>query len=51
MYEQSRRLARQADRPNVTLHILPLNSQHMIFGESFVPETAGSYWADIWPVR
>src|SRR5215469_14394699 len=28
MYEQLRRLVQEADRPNVALHILPLNSQH-----------------------
>lgn len=36
MYEQLRRLAQDADRPNVSLHILPLNAQHTVFGESFV---------------
>jgi transcriptional regulator with XRE-family HTH domain len=36
MYEQLRRLALEADRPNVTLRILPLNAQHSVFGESFV---------------
>jgi transcriptional regulator with XRE-family HTH domain len=36
MYEQLRRLAREADRPNVTLQILPLDGQHTVFGESFV---------------
>jgi transcriptional regulator with XRE-family HTH domain len=36
MYEQLQRLAREADRPNVTLQILPLDSQHPVFGESFV---------------
>jgi len=36
MYEQLQRLAYEADRPNVTLQILPLDSQHTIFGESFV---------------
>ena len=36
MYEQLKRLAREADRPNVTLRILPLDSQHPVFGESFV---------------
>jgi transcriptional regulator with XRE-family HTH domain len=36
MYDQLRRLAREADRPNVTLQILPLNAQHTITGESFV---------------
>jgi transcriptional regulator with XRE-family HTH domain len=36
MYEQLQRLAREVDRPNVTLRILPLDSQHPVFGESFV---------------
>lgn len=27
---------READRPNLTLRILPLDAQHTIFGESFV---------------
>ena len=36
MYEQLQRLAREADRPNLTLRILPLGAQHTVFGESFV---------------
>jgi transcriptional regulator with XRE-family HTH domain len=36
MYEQLQRLAREADRPNLTLQILPLDAQHTIFGGSFV---------------
>ncbi len=36
MYEQLQHLARAADRPNVTLQILPLDAQHRVFGESFV---------------
>jgi transcriptional regulator with XRE-family HTH domain len=36
MYEQLLRLAREADRPNLTLQILPLDAQHTVFGESFV---------------
>jgi transcriptional regulator with XRE-family HTH domain len=36
MYEQLQRLAEEAERPNLTLQILPLNAQHMVFGESFV---------------
>jgi transcriptional regulator with XRE-family HTH domain len=36
MYEQLQRLAREAERPNLTLQILPLNAEHIIFGESFV---------------
>jgi transcriptional regulator with XRE-family HTH domain len=36
MYEQLQRLAQESDRPNLTLRILPLDAQHMVFGESFV---------------
>jgi transcriptional regulator with XRE-family HTH domain len=36
MYEQLQRLVHEADRPNLTLQILPLDAQHMVFGESFV---------------
>ena len=36
MYEQLQRLAREADRQNLTLRILPLGAQHTVFGESFV---------------
>ena len=36
MFEQLQRLAREAERPNLTLQILPLHAQHTIFGESFV---------------
>jgi transcriptional regulator with XRE-family HTH domain len=36
MYEQLQRLAKEAEKPNVSLQILPLNSQHSVFGESFV---------------
>jgi transcriptional regulator with XRE-family HTH domain len=36
MYEQLQRLARDADRPDLTLQILPLDVQHIIFGASFV---------------
>ncbi len=36
MYEQLQRLAREADRPNLTLQILPLDAQQIAFGESFV---------------
>jgi len=36
MYEQLQQLIREADRPNLTLRILPLNAQHTVFGESFV---------------
>jgi transcriptional regulator with XRE-family HTH domain len=36
MYEQLQRLARDADRPNVTVHVLPLDGPHTVFAESFV---------------
>jgi transcriptional regulator with XRE-family HTH domain len=36
MYEQLQHLARAADRPNLALQILPLDTQHTVFGESFV---------------
>jgi transcriptional regulator with XRE-family HTH domain len=36
MYEQLQRLAREADRPNLSMRILPLSAQHTVFGESFV---------------
>jgi transcriptional regulator with XRE-family HTH domain len=36
MYEQLQRLAHEADRPSVTLQILPLDARHTVFGESFV---------------
>ena len=36
MYEQLQRLVQEADRPNLTLQVLPLSAQHMVFGESFV---------------
>jgi transcriptional regulator with XRE-family HTH domain len=36
MYEQLQRLVQDADRPNLTLRVLPLDAQHIIFGESFV---------------
>ena len=36
MYEQLQRLALEADRPNLTVQILPLDAQHRVFGESFV---------------
>jgi transcriptional regulator with XRE-family HTH domain len=36
MYEQLQRLAKEAERPNLTLQILPLDAQHTVFGESFV---------------
>jgi transcriptional regulator with XRE-family HTH domain len=36
MRDQLQRLAREAERPNLTLRILPLSAQHTVFGESFV---------------
>ena len=36
MYEQLQRLVLEADRPNLTLQVLPLDAQHTVFGESFV---------------
>jgi len=36
MYEQLQRLARDAERPNVTLQILPMDAAHTVFVESFV---------------
>jgi transcriptional regulator with XRE-family HTH domain len=36
MYEQLQHLVREAERPNLTLQILPLDAQHTVFGESFV---------------
>jgi len=36
MYEQLQHLVREADRPNLTVQILPLDAQHRVFGESFV---------------
>ena len=36
MFEQLQRLATEADRPNLTLQIVPLDAQHTFFGESFV---------------
>jgi transcriptional regulator with XRE-family HTH domain len=42
MYEQLQRLAREADRPNLTLQILPLGAQHTVFGGSFVIVSFGS---------
>jgi transcriptional regulator with XRE-family HTH domain len=36
MYEQLQRLIQEADRPNLTLQILPLSARHTVFGESFV---------------
>jgi transcriptional regulator with XRE-family HTH domain len=42
MYEQLQRLAREAERPNVTIQILRLDTQHTVFGESFVIFRFGS---------
>ncbi len=36
MHQQLQRLAHEADRPNVTLQILPLDGPHTVFVESFV---------------
>jgi transcriptional regulator with XRE-family HTH domain len=36
MYDQLQKLVKEADRPNLTLQILPLDAQHSVFGESFV---------------
>lgn len=36
MYEQLQRLARDAERPGVTLRILPLNAHHVLFGAPYV---------------
>jgi transcriptional regulator with XRE-family HTH domain len=36
MHEQLQRLVSEADRPNITLQILPLDARHTVFGESFV---------------
>ena len=36
MFEQLQRLARDADRPNVRLQVLPLDRPHTVFVESFV---------------
>jgi len=36
MHDQLKRLIHEAERPNVSLRILPLNGQHSVFGESFV---------------
>ena len=36
MYEQLQRLAQEAEKPNITVQILPLDTQHTVFGESFV---------------
>jgi len=36
MREQLQRLVREADRPNLTLRILPLDAPHAVFGGSFV---------------
>jgi len=42
MYEQLQRLVREADRPNLTLQILPLDAQQTVFGGSFVIFSFGS---------
>jgi transcriptional regulator with XRE-family HTH domain len=35
MREQLQRLVQEADRPNLTLQVLPLDAQHTVVGESF----------------
>jgi transcriptional regulator with XRE-family HTH domain len=42
MYEQLHRLALDADRPNVTLQVLPFNAAHVVFGASFFIFSFGS---------
>ena len=46
MYDQLQHLAREADRPNLTLRILPLDAEHRVFGESFVIFGFGADRAD-----
>jgi transcriptional regulator with XRE-family HTH domain len=36
MHAQLMQLAEKADKPNITIRVLPLDSQHTVFGESFV---------------
>jgi len=36
MRDQLQHLAREADRPNLSLQVLPLNAEHPVFAESFV---------------
>lgn len=36
MYEQLQHLAKECDRPNLTLQVLPLDGQRTVIGESFV---------------
>lgn len=36
MYEQLHRLARECERPNLAIHILPLDGRHTVIGGSFV---------------
>jgi transcriptional regulator with XRE-family HTH domain len=42
MREQLQHLAREADRPNLTLHVLSLDAGHPVFAESFVVFGFGS---------
>jgi Domain of unknown function (DUF5753) len=42
MYEQLQRLAREADRPNLTLHVLPLDGIHSVLRTPFVVFGFGS---------
>ena len=41
MYEQLQWLVKEADRPNLTLQILPLNAQHMVFGSPLSSSASG----------
>jgi transcriptional regulator with XRE-family HTH domain len=43
MHAQLLRLARDAERPNLALRILPLDAQHTVFGESFTIFGFGGY--------
>jgi transcriptional regulator with XRE-family HTH domain len=36
MHQQLQRLVHEADQPNISLQILPLDAQHTVFAESFV---------------
>jgi hypothetical protein len=36
MYDELQRLVKEADRSNLTLQVLPLDAQHLVFGESCV---------------
>jgi len=52
MHEQLKRLADDADRPNVTLRILPFDTRHKVFAESFAifsfgPGEGGALYQDV----